>query len=669
MTHNYFELFSRNLGIVSPSEQEILKKSRVAVAGVGGVGGSYAITLARMGVGEFHLADPDSFEAANMNRQAGAFFSKLGRKKVDVIREMILDINPEAKVKVFYDGVTPQNVSEFLDAVNVVMDGIDFYALDARRLVFPEAEKRGIYIVTSGPLGFSTTLHIFGPGAMSFEEYFDLKNCKTAQERQASFLVGVGPAGLHMKHIDLRYVDISKGTSTSFSTAIQLCAGLACTHAALLLLKRKKPFLAPHYFQFDPVRLRLKKKYLWLGNRNPIQRLKRKIVLSLLQKHIQKTPPARSNVMKPNTPLASRLYEWTQFARWAPSGDNSQPWAIRYRESGSQIKVQIYIQPDYRSAKHFFDVQLVATYFALGAFYNNLKQVAELDGMKCVQEPTHAKSGAEDIFEVVFEGNPKANSELNPNHPKLRTIRDRRVNRYPFKKTELPLDLLKEIVNKGKEHTTCALISVTQREEIKKLAKTYYRLDLVRYFNLSFLHEFLTELRFGKEPETTQDGLDYRTLCVDPPVWGFLRLVRKFRWLVPFYSLTCSQSTAYVGCYRLLMNCGGIFLLSSKEENAPLAWFKLGMAFQDLWLLATENGLQFQPFGTPLILFQQGLAKSGQINNIFSDRETKILDDCHARFLKHAGVDTYRPCMSFRLGYGPQAPQYSYRKEVPISTF
>ncbi len=279
MTTTYKERIDRNLGVVTEAEQERLRTARVAIAGNGGVGGAYAVTLARMGVGNFNLADFDVFEAANFNRQHGAAISTLGRSKTEVLRDLILDINPDAVVTLFSEGVTPASVDSFLDGVNVVMDGLDFYALPARRLMFPAAEQRRIHIVTSGPIGLTTTLHVFGPGAMPFEDYFDFASCRGRTEELAAFVVGVTPGLLQLGQIDVAKVDFVAQRAPSFGTAIQLCAGLACTEAMRLLLGRGTPFLAPRYFQFDPVKLETVKGRLWWGNRHPLQRLKRRFVI------------------------------------------------------------------------------------------------------------------------------------------------------------------------------------------------------------------------------------------------------------------------------------------------------------------------------------------------------------------------------------------------------
>src|SRR5438552_9527102 len=172
----YHQAFARNLGIINESEQEKLRNSRVAIAGMGGVGGIHLVTLARMGIGKFHIADSDVFEAANLNRQYGATTGTLGRIKVDVMKEIAMSINPEIEIRCFSEGISEQNIDEFLNDVDVAIDGIDAFEINARRLLFNKARARDIYSITSGPLGFSSILLTFDPKGMSFDEYFGISD-------------------------------------------------------------------------------------------------------------------------------------------------------------------------------------------------------------------------------------------------------------------------------------------------------------------------------------------------------------------------------------------------------------------------------------------------------------------------------------------------------------
>src|SRR5262245_57479463 len=99
-TWSYQLAFARQRGLISPSEQEVLRGKRVAIIGQGGVGGIHLITLARLGIGGFHIADPDCFEVANFNRQYGASTRSLGRNKASVMAEEARAINPELQLRV-----------------------------------------------------------------------------------------------------------------------------------------------------------------------------------------------------------------------------------------------------------------------------------------------------------------------------------------------------------------------------------------------------------------------------------------------------------------------------------------------------------------------------------------------------------------------------------------
>src|SRR5687767_1077946 len=102
---SYKEAFKRNRGLINDADQEKLRNSRVAIAGMGGVGGAHLLTLARMGIGAFNIADPDVFEVANFNRQVGATISNLGRNKAEAMADAVADVNPQVKLNVFAEAV------------------------------------------------------------------------------------------------------------------------------------------------------------------------------------------------------------------------------------------------------------------------------------------------------------------------------------------------------------------------------------------------------------------------------------------------------------------------------------------------------------------------------------------------------------------------------------
>ncbi len=273
MAFDYHEAFSRNIGWVTRAEQEALRGKRVAIAGMGGVGGFHLLTLARLGVGRFNIADLDTFELANFNRQAGATLSSLGRAKVDVLAELARDIDPELELQVFPRGVDADNLDVFFRDVDLYVDGLDFFAFDARERVFAHCARHGIPAITVAPLGMSAALLNFLPGGMSFEAYFRLAGLPEL-DKAIRFLVGLAPALLHRHYLaDPSRVDLRARKGPSTIMACQLCAGVAASEALKILLGRGKVWAAPHGIQFDGYRNKLAHTWRPGGNNHPINRL------------------------------------------------------------------------------------------------------------------------------------------------------------------------------------------------------------------------------------------------------------------------------------------------------------------------------------------------------------------------------------------------------------
>jgi hypothetical protein len=258
----------------------------VAIGGLGGVGGVHLLTLARLGVGKFNISDFDVFDLVNFNRQVGATMSSLDRPKLEVLTEMLRDINPEVEVRTFPEGVQPENIDSFLEGVDVYVDGLDFFVFNARRKTFAACEKQGIPVVTAAPLGLGTALLVFGPGGMSFEEYFGFEACNGDEfEMAIRFLVGLSPGMLQRGYVaDMSRVNLAEHRGPSCIAACQLCAGVAAVETLKLLLNRGGVKLAPWGSQFDAYRMRYIRTWRPGGYRNPLQCLMHYLVRAQLSK-------------------------------------------------------------------------------------------------------------------------------------------------------------------------------------------------------------------------------------------------------------------------------------------------------------------------------------------------------------------------------------------------
>lgn len=140
--------FSRTEALLGEQAMEKLKKARVAVFGIGGVGGHVVEALVRSGVGAVDIVDSDKVCLSNLNRQIIATESSIGKYKVDAMKERILDINPEAVVNVHKCFYLPETKDEFdFSQYSYVVDAVD--TVTAKIQLVMEAAEAGVPIISS----------------------------------------------------------------------------------------------------------------------------------------------------------------------------------------------------------------------------------------------------------------------------------------------------------------------------------------------------------------------------------------------------------------------------------------------------------------------------------------------------------------------------------------
>lgn len=142
------EQFKRTELIFSKENMEKLYNSKVIVFGVGGVGGHLVEALARSGVGHIAIVDFDDVEITNINRQLVALHSTIGRSKVEVLKERLLDINPDIKVEAIHKFYLPENENEFdLSKYDYVVDAVD--NMSAKIGLILHANKENVPIISA----------------------------------------------------------------------------------------------------------------------------------------------------------------------------------------------------------------------------------------------------------------------------------------------------------------------------------------------------------------------------------------------------------------------------------------------------------------------------------------------------------------------------------------
>ena len=138
--------FSRTELVIGKEKVDILKKSKVAIFGIGGVGSYVVEGLARSGIGNFILVDKDEVSISNINRQIIATHNTVGNPKVEVAKKRILEINPNANVEIYQEFFMPDTEGILDDSIDYIVDAVD--TVTAKLELIVRANKLNIPIIS-----------------------------------------------------------------------------------------------------------------------------------------------------------------------------------------------------------------------------------------------------------------------------------------------------------------------------------------------------------------------------------------------------------------------------------------------------------------------------------------------------------------------------------------
>lgn len=640
----YRQAFSRNLGWVTEEEQSLLRDKRIAIAGMGGVGGSHLLTLARLGVGRFHIADFDAFDIENFNRQAGALLSTLGQPKVAVLAEQAADINPQLDTRLFPTGVTVANLDEFLEGVDLYVDSLDFFAVAIRQRVFAACRERGIPAITAAPLGMGVAYLAFLPDGMSFEEYFRFDS-QSEQEQLVRFLVGLSPAMLQMRYlVDPSRVDLPRHRGPSTIMACQLCAGVAATEALKILLGRGPVAAAPRGLHFDAYRNRYVRTWRPGGNRNPLQRA----ILAVARRRFAR---AMGSGRAPQQTASTRALRVLDLARWAPSGDNTQPWRFEVL-APERFLVHGFDTRD----ECLYDLDGHASQIALGALLETISIAASGEECKADFDLWQDAPEQRPVIEVTLTESDGLRVD-----PLLACICRRATQRRLLSPASL--------APQAKHALECSLgggYSILWLDGWAakcKVASLLFANGGIRLTCPEAYEVHARVIEWGTR--FSEDRIPAAAVGLDPFAQQLMRWVMGGWPRVRFFN-------AYLGGtlwprFKLdllpALFCGAHFLLLADEVTSTMAArLDAGRRLQRLWLEATRLGLQLQPEYTPLVF-----AEYVRTRRRFT-QETRLLHEAErlsARLSSLVGADTLRRAVFMgRIGYGRAPCARSLRRPL-----
>lgn len=641
---DYDLAFSRNIGWVTRTEQEILRNKRIAIAGLGGVGGSHLLTLTRLGIGAFTMADFDIFELQNFNRQAGASLPHVGKNKLDVLESLVLAINPELDIRKFPEGINEANIPEFLEGVDLYVDSLDFFAVEARRQIFAACTERGIPAITAAPLGMGAALLNFLPDKMTFEQYFRLEG-QPEDEQLVRFLLGLSPAMVQQKYlIDPSTVDLAGHRGPSTGIACEICAGVAGAQALKILLQRGPVVAAPRGLHFDAYRNKAVRTWLPGGNRNPLQRLKlviaRRRFIAAKARSAESPPKPVSN--------SNAIHQILDLARWAPSGDNTQPWRFEI-ENDRHLVVHGFDTRD----TVVYDLQGRASQLSLGGLLETIEIVASAEGLECEAKRREDAPEPHPTFDVYFKDVPATRPDPLARFVRARCTQRRNLSKRPLSDRER--SALEDSV--APNYRVLWLEGKKIKRQVARLLfhNAYIRLTTPEAYTV---HRDIIEW----DAQFSRDRLPDQSIGLDPIG------VKMMRWAMKSWQRVSFMNT-YLGGTLLprlqldvlpALHCAAHFVIVADRPLRGIDdYLAGGRAMQRFWLTATKVGLQFQPEMTPLIFasyVREGIRFSERQASLENARKlTQELE----RLIGREAVE--RAVYMGRIGFGPAPRARSIR--------
>ena len=701
--------FGRNLGLLSYAAQQQLDASCVAIAGMGGVGGVHLMTLARTGIGRFHVADMDAFSVVNVNRQFGATIDSFGKPKLSHMVAQARGVNPYLDIMEFPEGIHAQNIDAFLKGVDIVVDGIDFFAFNARHLLFNRALELGIPVVTAGPIGFSTALLTFlpesmnhrrkrswlpGSGAMTFDEYFHIAPDMPQVKKYLHFAMGLSPRPTHLGYLDRHFVDLHEKRGPSLHIACQLCAALTATEVVRILTRQGPVRAVPMYTQFDPNTATLRKGTLLFGNKNPLQKLKiqfaEKFLLARSGREGLEVPdtPAVVSSRKPVTEEAVAYV--VRAGVQAPSGDNVQPWwvtRVKRPYSTSIAGLDVHMRPELDTS--FFNVRQMASILSCGAVVENMRIAASAIGLGPVVEWKTAGLQKLEKQEKLPPAVHVARLNFEPDgFEREEVLHDalwrRCTNRQMYAKTPVPAEVWQrletevrrlatqkegesvreqpadnaELLQREIKSAPLQLDWVTGKDALRQLGKAVALADNIRVERQDLHEYFMSMVRFSKL-ENKETGLPLRNLCAGGAGDIFLRLTKPWRVMATMNAVGIGRLIP-MHSIKAMVHSGGAGLLSLKRADARSV-LTGGQALERLWIMLEHMGFAMQPM-TAITLFKVRELLEG--DGAFYEK--------HREYMQQAWGDVEKlfpdskgriPLMLFRVGRGPRLQYGTHRKQ------
>lgn len=558
----------RNRNKITQAEQDAFGRLTIGVIGLS-VGHAIAHTLALEGLcGRLRLADNDTIELSNLNRIPATVLD-LGVNKAVVVARRIAELDPYLDTEVFTDGLTEDSMTEFFEGLDVVIEECD--SLDMKLRVREEARARGIpvFMETSDRGLFDVERFDLEPERALFHGLLgsvspeSLRGLSTHDK--APHVMRILQTGDLSPRMAASMVEIDRTVSTWPQLAGDVQLGGATVAAAVRRFGRGEE-LASGRIRVDLDR--------------SLDTLKESSTAA--PNEIQAPPAVDLTTEIPAAPLAAVLHA----IQLAPSGGNIQPWSLRPTSTG----VDIHLVPARTSS---MDVEFRGSYVSIGAAAYNAQVAAAHHGLRA--EVTAMPQGPDSRLVASIALSPGIDADLSGLYGSMITrISNRNYGRARPLSTSTTAALYAATWLAGAD-----LHLITERPAIAELADVLAESDRTRFLTPVLHEQMMGEMRWPGR-ERAADGIDVNALGLDAADLAKLEVAARAD--VMSQLATWGVGAALGDNTRDRVNASSALAIVTVDDDSTEAYVRGGMAVEQLWIRAEQQGLAVQPV-SPVFLY------------------------------------------------------------------
>lgn len=647
---------SRNNYKISPIEQEKLSTKKVGVIGLS-VGQSISITMAmERTFGEIRIADFDELELTNLNRiRAGVH--ELGLPKVALVAREIAEIDPYLNVKCFWEGITEDNIDDFLlgdGKLDLVADECDTIHIKFLARLRCKQHQIPVIMDTSDRGMLDIERFDLEPERSIFHglvEHLDIaksKNLKTNEDKVSYTLpiIGLESASSRIKASMLE-IDESITTWPQLSSDVALGGAISTNVIRRIFLNQLQE--SGRYYvdtnEIIPDSIRNPKKEI---KSNQTEKLENSALYGLIENFT-----LDPNRISPDKEIEEYILK---SAIYAPSGANCQPWKWLVNQNA------YYLFHDKFYSESFNDFDDLASLLSLGCAAENFIIAAQNKGfeVKMNSLPFGSEHPLKTVFQLFESGTaeplitPHESVELAP------FIFDRHTNRNKGNQSEISLQDLQALKDSISSIEGTQLRFASSKTSMDELGKLIAMADKIKMLH-PHAHQdlFKNEIRLTEEENLIhKDGIDIDlvdltkneklgiNICKDPEVMSLIN------------SWNLGEGLGKLS--KDLIDCSSTIGFLTIDSNDPIDFFNGGRAAEKAWLKATELNLAFQPMTILPYYFTRLLKGKGEG---FSERDQETLTHMWLRF--NAIFPTTKNCgqlFLFRLTEAETPTKQSLRR-------